>query len=130
MQYRWDDRRIVCSASFDDLNRDLAWDLIEDEFAFAADQTAVTFIHAPLPTFTLLIESITLVLDLAESNGLDFVTFPELVPVNPRAGVAIAFDDTAVREWILIRDLLAARGVRVTFFITRVHGWTDEELGM
>jgi hypothetical protein len=129
-QYTWDERSILCSQPFDDLSKDAPWEDIESQLAYAAERDTVALIHAHRPMHTVSIEAIERVLRVAEENRLAFVTFPELVPGEPRAGVAIAFDDQWIDEWYGVRDLLKAHDAHVTFFVTRLHLWTDEGLAM
>ncbi len=64
---------------------------------------------------------------LAEQHHLDYVTYNEMKPGPRRAGIAIAFDDNAVDQWLGIRELLQAHGARVTFFVSRYTLITDDE---
>jgi len=129
-QYTWDDRDVLCSQSFDDLSKDAPWPEIESQMELAAQRDTVALLHAHRPMHTVSIEGIERVLRVAEKNKLAFVTFPELVPGDERAGVAIAFDDQWIDEWYGVRELLAAHDARVTFFITRLHLWTAEGLDL
>jgi len=127
-QYGWDDRRVLCSSSLDDLVYDLSWDRIEDRLELARDQGSVAIFHAHVPGETITLEAIDRVLGLAQRHGLELVPFGELSPEGPpRAGLALGFDDQAVGAWYGIRDRLAAHGARVTFFVTRYAGLSAEE---
>jgi hypothetical protein len=127
-QYEWDDRRVLCSSSIDDLIYDVSWARIEERLAYARDRGSVAIVHAHVPEVTISLEAIERVLGLARQNGLDFVTFGELSPAGPaRGGLALCFDDQAIGAWYGIRDRLAAHGARVTFFATRYAERSDEE---
>ncbi len=127
LAYTWDDRRVVCSDAIDDLTGDAPWALVEDELEMARDAKRVALFHAHKPGVTISIAGIERVLALVERDHLDYVTYRELVPGPPRGGIALAFDDNAVEEWLSIRDLLAAHGARVTFFLSRYSLLTDDE---
>ncbi|HLL21282.1 MAG TPA: polysaccharide deacetylase family protein [Kofleriaceae bacterium] len=130
LEYGWDDRRIVCSRTFDDLSHPAPWDEITAQLAAAREHAAVTFLHAHDPDVSVSRAAIERVLETADMNGLDYVTFPELVPGPPRGAVALAFDDTAIEGWSSIRGQLAAHGARATFFVTRLHLWTDDQIAL
>src|SRR5258705_5823625 len=94
----------------------------------AAQTDSVLVLHAHAPGRTIRTETIERVLALAERRGLAFLTFRELDPAAPpRAGLALAFDDNAIDAWFGVRDLLAAHGAHVTFFLTRWYSRTDRE---
>ncbi len=119
---------MLCSQTFDDKTGDTPWSDITDQLELARDNQAVTFLHAHDPGRTVSMDRIAAVLDRVDALGLDYVTFPELVPGPPRAAVAIAFDDTFITKWYGLRDLFAAHHARVTFFITRLYARSDDEL--
>jgi hypothetical protein len=127
LSYEWDDRRVLCSAAVDDLTQGSQSLLVEDEVRFAADQKRVALFHAHKPGVTISRQMIDEVLTLADRAGLEYITYRELVPGPRRAGIALAFDDNAVEEWLGARDLLDAHHARVTFFITRYAELSDAE---
>ena len=126
LQYEWNDRRVLCSQSIDDITGDVSESFIDDQIEIAIERRSVALFHAHVPHETITIEQLTRALD----TGLDFVTFSELLPGSARPAVALCFDDTAVRAWYDVRDLLDSYGARVTFFVTRYPNWTAEERGM
>src|SRR6185295_10547199 len=68
------------------------------------------------------------VLDMAEIHHLAFLTFRELEPgAAPQAGLALAFDDSAIDGWFSLRDRLAAHRAHVTLFVTRWYSLDDSE---
>lgn len=127
LAYSWDDRRVLCSDAIDDFEGNAPWALVEDELEFARDAERVALFHAHKPGVTISIAGIERILDLADKNHLAYVGYDELVPGPARAGLALAFDDNAVEEWLGIRDLLAAHHARVTFFVSRYTIITDDE---
>jgi hypothetical protein len=127
LAYTWDDRRVLCSDSVDNLTQDAPWALVEDELQMAHDAKRVALFHAHKPGVTISVAAIERVLDLADRAHLEYVTYRELEPGPARAGLALAFDDNAVEEWLTIRDLLAAHDARVTFFVSRYTLLTDDE---
>ena len=128
LTYPWDDRRIVCSQTIDDLTEDAPWNLVEDQMAVAERTGAVLTLHAHAPGVTISTEAIARVLHRAEEHHLEFLTYRDLSPdATPRAGLALAFDDNAIDAWYGIRDLLRENGARVTFFVTRWYSRSDGE---
>jgi peptidoglycan/xylan/chitin deacetylase (PgdA/CDA1 family) len=128
LQYGWDDKQVLCSTNIDDLTRDPAWDLIESALDVARDRRSVAILHTHVPDVTVSMTALDRVFSLAEQRQLDFVTFADLKSGAPsRAGLALSFDDAAIDAWYGIRDVLDARSVRVTFFVTRYYNWTPEQ---
>lgn len=118
---------MLCSLSVDDLSSDVRWDDIDEALAFAARENAVALLHAHVPGETIRVQTVDDVLSLAEQYGLAFVRHDELsVDAEPRAGLALAFDDQATEKWTELRDVFAAHGARVTFYLTRFHNYTAE----
>lgn len=118
--YDWDDRRVLCSAPFDDLTGSaLDWNSVETHLADAESGQWAVIYHAHTPGVTIKPETIDELLSRAEAHGLAPVTFRELVPSAHRGAIAIAFDDNAPDQWFSIRDLLASHGAHVTFFVSR-----------
>ena len=118
---------MLCSLSVDDLSSDVRWDDIDEALAFAARENAVALLHAHVPGETIRAQTVDDVLSLAEQYGLAFVRHDELsVDAVPRAGLALAFDDQATEKWTELRDVFAAHGARVTFYLTRFHNYTAE----
>jgi len=128
LTYTWDDRRILCSEPIDDYQQRPSWDLVEDQMLEAEQTRSVVLLHAHVPGDSISIAAIERVLSRAEDHGLAFLTFRELDPAaTPRAGLALAFDDNGIDAWFSVRDLLAAHGAHVTFFVTRWYSRTDRE---
>jgi len=127
LSYAWDDRKVLCSIPVDDLSQSAPWDLVEDELAQAAYDDRVSLLHAHGPTSTISIGAIERIISLAEEHHLAWITHRELEPGPARAGLALAFDDNAVEEWLGIRDLLTSHHARVTFFVSRYALLTDAE---
>lgn len=128
LTYPWDDRRVLCSQAIDDLSSTLPWELVEDQMLEAAETRSVLVLHAHIPDGTIRTATIERVLAMAERRGLEFVTFRELDPAaRPRAGLALALDDNAIDAWFGIRELLAAHGAHITFFVARWYSRSDAE---
>jgi hypothetical protein len=128
LTYPWDDRRIVCSQAIDDLSADAPWDLVEDQMLVAEHTRSVVTLHAHGPGTTISLGAIERVLTMADEHHLDYVTYRDLEPgAEPRAGMALAFDDNAIDAWYSVRNLLAVHGARVTFFVTRWYSRSDGE---
>jgi peptidoglycan/xylan/chitin deacetylase (PgdA/CDA1 family) len=127
LSYSWDDRRILCSDAIDDYQGDAPWALVDDELGYAQSDSRVALFHAHRPGVTISIDGIERILSHADAEHLDYITYRELVPGPGRSGLALAFDDNSIEEWLGIRDLLASHHARVTFFITRYAILTDDE---
>ena len=126
--YPWDDRRILCSQPVDDISQTAPWGLVEDQMRDAEQTSSVLLLHAHTPGESITTAAIERVLAMADEHHLAFLTFRELVPgATPRAGLALAFDDNGIDAWFSVRDLLAAHGAHVTFFVTRWYSRSDEE---
>jgi hypothetical protein len=126
LSYQWDDRRVLCSEAVDDLTAPSQALLVEDEIQFAADQRRVALFHAHKPGVTVTRSMIERILTLADRAGLEYITYDELKPGPRRAGIALAFDDSAVDLWLSTRDLFEAHHARVTFFVTRWYLMPDD----
>jgi len=128
LTYPWDDRRVLCSDSIDDLAAAAPWDVVEDQMQIAERTRSVLTLHAHTPGVTISLAAIHHVLVLAEQHHLAYVTFRELdARAAPRAGLALAFDDNAIDAWFGVRELLASHGAHVTFFVTRWSSRSDQE---
>jgi len=128
LQYSWDDRRVLCSRSIEDVTHGHPWGLIAEQLEIAQRRESVALLHAHTPGQTVSLTRLDAVFDFADSQGLDYVTYPELVDgAPPRAAVALAFDDHAIDAWFELRGLFAAHRAHVTFFISELHKTTAEE---
>jgi peptidoglycan/xylan/chitin deacetylase (PgdA/CDA1 family) len=127
LSYSWDGRRILCSDAIDDFQGNAPWALVDDQLGYAQSDSRVALFHAHVPGETISIAGIERILDRADANHLEYITYGELVPGPARPGLALAFDDNSVEQWLGIRDLLTAHGAHVTFFVTRYAELTDEE---
>lgn len=125
LQYSWDDRRVLCSQSVDDMTQDAEWDSARDQLDIARDNQSVALLHAHVPGETVSIAGLETFFSDVEARDLAYVTYPELFAGERRGGVALGFDDQNVESWTAIRELMMARGVRVTFFVSR-FGQLDE----
>jgi hypothetical protein len=127
--YHWDDERVLCSTVVDDLREDIDWDRVGDTMESASADAAVVMLHGHVPTETMTIAALERVLDLAAQYDLAYVTYGELPTAPHRAALALSFDDSRVDAWYGIKDLLAAHGARVTFWVTRYATLSTEQRG-
>jgi peptidoglycan/xylan/chitin deacetylase (PgdA/CDA1 family) len=128
LQYEWDDRQILCSANIDDITQDPRTDDIRDALRIAADHDSVAILHAHTPGATISIAALEDFFDRVDEAGLEYVTYSDFSAGHAHTGaVALSFDDNAIRAWYDTRELLAARGARVTFFVTRYARWKAED---
>lgn len=124
LQYSWDDSRVVCSMNVD--NTGASSERVDDAFRTSVEDESVALMHAHSPGDTIWMGALEHVLQDASESGLDFVTYPELTDGPERPGIALAFDDANVDAWYGARDLFAAYGAHVTFFVTYYAQWTDD----
>ena len=117
---------MVCSEPIDDLTTGVDRGMIDDLLHLAAQRQQVATLHAHIPDVTISTGWLEAVLSRANAAGLEFVTYAELESTTPRAGLALAFDDSAIDAWYVLRDQLARHHAHVTFFVTRWGGWTDD----
>lgn len=122
LMYGWDDRRVLCSDSVDNLHGGVDRSFIEQAFTHAEHENQVALFHAHAPGKTVTREMVNWMFDTAEAHHLEFIRYDELDRDHaPRAGFAFAFDDADVESWLSVRDVFAAHGARVTFFVTRFY---------
>ena len=65
--------------------------------------------------------AITIVVSACDDNPVDH-------HATPQPGFALTFDDTYVKEWYGLREILASYDVRATFFVTRFAQLTDDDI--
>ena len=127
LEFRWN-TRVVCSRSIDDLLVHVPWDHIDRAMSAASMTRSVLAFHGHVPGLTVSRGAIEHLLDLASAHELPSLTFRDLAQDRvPRPGIALAFDDNSTTEWEGIADLLAARGVHATFFVTEWDGMSDAQ---
>jgi hypothetical protein len=125
--FPWDDRRVLCAQPIDD--HMLPYDLgrVLERMDDAVAHREVYDIYAHVPGVSITTEHIERVLDEAVRRKLDFVTYHDMLDrTDPRAGLALAFDDDSVDAWATLRDTLRRHGARVTFFVTRYGQYSDQ----
>lgn len=131
LQYSWDDRRILCSQSIDDLSQDPEWGLAGQQLQLAHANDSVALVHAHEPARTITVEGLERFFGYIATYDLAYFTYDELVASDDhRAGVALALDDNAIESWYAQRELFMAHGARITFFVSRFATRTPEELAM
>ena len=132
--YSWDDRRVVCGHSIDDLTHHIDVGFIDHQLDEAAAGKWVTILYAHVPTGTVSLAMLDRVLSDAEARGLQFYTFRDLGPSpTPRGGLAMTFDDNSPDQWLLARDVLARHGAHATFFVAHWNEMTPlqhQEIGV
>jgi hypothetical protein len=130
LQYEWDDRQVVCSTNVDDITQAPDTDDIDDALRYASEHDTVALLHAHTPGETISIAALEDLFRKVDDHDLAYVTFADFATHAPAAGVALSFDDNGVDAWHATRELLAAHGARVTFFVTRYARWTPEQHAM
>jgi len=125
--YDGDGRRVHCAINLDSAagNGD---DSVDHALDRAAARGEVVELYAHRPGRTVPLEKLEHVLAGAVDRGLRPVTYADFAAgegLGP--GLALSFDDAAVDEWTSARPLFQQYGARVTFFVTRYPGFTDED---
>jgi peptidoglycan/xylan/chitin deacetylase (PgdA/CDA1 family) len=117
---------VVCSANIDD-KYDVPDFEIEGALVHARDEHSTVHFYAHDPGTTIALSTIEYVLSTAVDLGVPFVTYDALGSGGDHGSLALSFDDNSVSDWTAMRPLLARYGARVTFFVTRYLGMTDDE---
>jgi hypothetical protein len=126
LYFPWDDRRVLCAQSIDDLNHLLDLQRVLGRMDDAATYHEVFDIYAHVPGETVSPQLIDRVLDEAASRNLAFVTYHDMLDrTNPRGGLALAFDDARIDQWFTLRDTLRRHNAHVTFFVTRYYDFSE-----
>ena len=125
--YRGPGRRVVCAVNIDASAGNDAASLAAG-LDRAADRGEVLQLYGHAPGRTVAEATIDAILAGARDRGLASFTYAELAAGRPaEPGLALSFDDSAIEAWAGLADRLDAAGVRVTFFVTRYHLWTEVE---
>jgi Polysaccharide deacetylase len=116
--------RVQCSKGVD---RDHEWkhDALVASLETARDRGVVlhTFGHAP----KLDLDEYLVDFDWAAQNGVPLVTFTELAAGHAGPGWAFTVDDDEVDTWYSWRERLRAHHARLTFFVSRYEGLTEQQ---
>jgi peptidoglycan/xylan/chitin deacetylase (PgdA/CDA1 family) len=127
MYFSWDDRRVVCARSIDDLNHVLDFRRVLEHMDAAAADKEVYNLYAHVPGETVSADLIERVLDEAARRNLSFVTYHDMLDhSNPRGGISLAFDDARIDQWFSQRDTFLRHAAHVTFFVTRYHEFSEQ----
>jgi hypothetical protein len=123
-----DDERVICGLGVD--GESIGLDEIDIALTRAVEQQEVVILFAHEPGKTVSYDRIDQILALAERRSLPYVTSPELASQRDRAGLSFGFDDFSVDAWFGLRDILQARGARVTFFVSNFGELDAEQKAM
>jgi peptidoglycan/xylan/chitin deacetylase (PgdA/CDA1 family) len=121
---------VLCSQPIDDVSQGAPADRVSQQIEIAREYSSAVLVHAHAPGVTISLTALERTLEATVAAGLEFVTFPELVPGRSRPAMALCFDDANIDSWYATRDLLSQYGARVTFFVSRYANWTDAQKGM
>ena len=89
--------------------------------------SAVAMFYAHVPGRDVDMATLEGLLQRAQDDGLDYLTFADLAAGPHRAGISLSFDDTEVDQWFTLRPLLAKYGAHVSFFVTRYFEFTEAQ---
>jgi hypothetical protein len=123
-----DDDGVECAALVDEGRFPSDWVFAAMDRARDEHRIVQLFSHDPGKTVTP--ERLEAVLGGAEARGLRFYTYRELAEateVPAGGGVVFSFDDWYTYDWIKVRGLLDAHGVRATFFVSDYDKFTAQQ---
>jgi hypothetical protein len=127
LYFGWDDRRVLCAQVIDDENGIIDLRRLRTHMDDAVAHDEVYDLYGHIPGVSVRPQMVDHVLDDAVARKLSFVTYRDMLDLSdPRAGLALAFDDNAVDAWMTMRETLTRHGARVTFFVTRYAQMSDE----
>jgi hypothetical protein len=123
------DQGVECAALVDDGRFPADWVFGAMDRARDEGRIVQLFSHDPGRTVTR--ERLEAVLAGAEERGLHFYTYRDLatattLPEGP--GIIFSFDDWYTYDWIMVRDILDAHGVRATFFVSDYDKFTAQQV--
>jgi peptidoglycan/xylan/chitin deacetylase (PgdA/CDA1 family) len=126
--YNWDDRKIHCAVDIDS-SADNSMSSIESGLDRARDTGEVLEIYAHEPGSTVAWSTIESVLAGAQSRGLAFVTFDDILAGNrpTTGGIAMSFDDAHVPQWFSGRPMFQQYSARLTFWIAYYDTYTKDD---
>lgn len=117
--FTYDDRQLLCGVPIDDYLIPEDWDALHAHVDTAVRERWVLNVYAHSPGVTIDIRTLDRALAVFDAAGLPYLTYRDLDPeASPQPGVLFAFDDNGVDSWSSVRPLLAAHGVRATFFVS------------
>jgi hypothetical protein len=119
--YAWDGREVHCSVEIDD-RAGFSLAQIEAGMDRARDTGAVLELLVHIPGVSVTLERFEQILAAAQARGLPFLTATELLRGEPRAGVALMYDDWHTAEWVDSMPLLDKYGAKVTLYVGRYPG--------
>jgi len=125
--YDWSARRVLCGVGIDN-KLDVGLDDLREGMERARDRGEALILYGHrIEPGGVEADRLEAILQLGQEVGLPFLTFPELHQAPPanRAGLVVTFDDAYIENWHSQRDLFAAYGARVTFFVTRFPRQSD-----
>jgi hypothetical protein len=119
--YSWNGNRVFCAKNIDELTGINRTEILE-AMERARNQQQVLQLFAHTPGKTVSIPMLDFVFAAAVERGLPFLTYRDLLDdSSPRAGISFSFDDSAVSQWVGVRDLLKQYNVRASFFVSRYY---------
>ena len=100
-----------------------AWDFDNNGSTDSTDQSP-SFTYSSVGTYTV---KLTITNEVGTDNTLkaNYITVRDGQSGQPRAGVAITFDDNSIENWSAIRNLLNNYTANATFFVSN-YGTLDE----
>lgn len=128
--YAGGERQVHCAVDIDARTHN-GFASIDSGLDRARDRGEVVEIYAHQPGVTVPVATLEHLVHGALDRGLTFYTYDDFARggIDPGAtgpGIALSFDDSAIDLWTQIRPLLAEPGVRVTFFVSRYHEFSDD----
>jgi hypothetical protein len=121
-----EDHGVLCAANAD--SDAYTFDAIEAAMDRARDEQRIVQLFMHEPRHTISEVKVEDVLAAADARGLAWVTSRELAQGRVDGpGIALGFDDWWIDEWFEQRDVFAAFGAHVTFFVSDYDAMDAEQ---
>jgi peptidoglycan/xylan/chitin deacetylase (PgdA/CDA1 family) len=128
--YDGDGRVVHCAVGLDSVAGN-SWASIDSALDRAAERDEVVELYAHRPALSVPLATIEHVLAGARDRNLAFVTYADFAAGGGTGpGLALSFDDSGVSSWIEARPLFQRYQARVTFFVSRYAGMSDDNHGL
>lgn len=126
--YNWDGRKVHCAVDID-AEAGNSIESINTGLDRARDTGTVLELYTHDPGHTVSWSTLEAVLAGAQSRGLAFVTYADILAGNKPStgGLALSFDDAHVPEWFSGRPLFQQYGARLTFWVAYYDRYTPTD---
>jgi hypothetical protein len=123
--YQWTHGGAVGAMEIDHLTPDDIGMLDQVDGGDDGDWVAMFYAHVPGQDIDP--ATIEALLARAQTDGLDTLTYADLMTGPRRLGISLSFDDTEVDQWFTLRPLFQKYNAHASFFVTRYFEFTDAQ---